>query len=137
MPSISNGSSMSNGSSATATAATVTATATATTSSALSSLQQQQPIDSISSLSQRLALFRQWIVSEAGATIHPALCIVNGEATDGTKNAPVLVSVTGSTNSTTSGGLKRAGGAISPSVTSSSSSHNIIKEVMVLSRIDD
>jgi hypothetical protein len=41
-------------------------------------------------LTSRLATFRQWI-QEAGCTVHPAICIVNGEATDGTKNAPVLV----------------------------------------------
>jgi RNA recognition motif-containing protein len=42
-------------------------------------------------LSQRLVAFRQWLTEEAKAEVHPAVCIVNGEATDGTKNAPVLV----------------------------------------------
>lgn len=42
-------------------------------------------------LSARLAKFRQWLVEDAKVTVHPSLCIVNGEATDGTKNAPVLL----------------------------------------------
>mmetsp|Transcript_20984 Transcript_20984/g.31871 ORF Transcript_20984/g.31871 Transcript_20984/m.31871 type:complete len:1279 (+) Transcript_20984:481-4317(+) len=41
-------------------------------------------------LSQRLVSFRKW-VQGAGCTVHPAVCIVNGEATDGTRNAPVLI----------------------------------------------
>lgn len=41
-------------------------------------------------LSNRLATFRQWATEEANITVHPSICIVNGEATDGTKNAPVL-----------------------------------------------
>ncbi len=43
-----------------------------------------------SALSQRLVSFRKW-VQDAGCTVHPAVCIVNGEATDGTRNAPVLI----------------------------------------------
>jgi RNA recognition motif-containing protein len=42
-------------------------------------------------LSSRLVTFRQWLTDEARVDVHPALCIVNGEATDGTRNAPVLV----------------------------------------------
>lgn len=41
-------------------------------------------------LSARLALFRKWLTDEANVTIHPAICVVNGEATDGTRNAPLL-----------------------------------------------
>lgn len=41
-------------------------------------------------LSNRLITFRQWASDEAKITVHPSICIVNGEATDGTKNAPVL-----------------------------------------------
>lgn len=41
-------------------------------------------------LSARLALFRKWLTTEAGVTIHSAVCMVNGEATDGTRNAPLL-----------------------------------------------
>ena len=41
-------------------------------------------------LSERLSHFRKWLTSDANVTIHPAVCIVNGEATDGTKNAPLL-----------------------------------------------
>lgn len=41
-------------------------------------------------LSNRLLTFRDWLSEEAGITVHPSICIVNGEATDGTKNAPVL-----------------------------------------------
>ena len=42
-------------------------------------------------LSSRLGAFRSWITEEAKMTVHPSICIVNGEATDGTKNAPVLI----------------------------------------------
>eukprot|EP00594_Rhizosolenia_setigera_P020944 CAMPEP_0178981136 /NCGR_PEP_ID=MMETSP0789-20121207/26890_1 /TAXON_ID=3005 /ORGANISM="Rhizosolenia setigera, Strain CCMP 1694" /LENGTH=1337 /DNA_ID=CAMNT_0020671639 /DNA_START=62 /DNA_END=4076 /DNA_ORIENTATION=+ len=41
-------------------------------------------------LSERLSSFRNWLVSDAGCTVHSSICIVNGLATDGTKNAPVL-----------------------------------------------
>lgn len=41
-------------------------------------------------LSSRLVSFRKW-VQNAGCKVHPAVCIVNGEATDGTRNAPVLI----------------------------------------------
>ena len=41
-------------------------------------------------LSNRLKTFRQWLSQDAGVSVHPSICIVNGEATDGTKNAPVL-----------------------------------------------
>lgn len=41
-------------------------------------------------LSSRLSSFRKW-VQNAGCKVHSAVCIVNGEATDGTRNAPVLI----------------------------------------------
>lgn len=41
-------------------------------------------------LSARLVSFRKW-VQNAGCKVHGGVCIVNGEATDGTRNAPVLV----------------------------------------------
>lgn len=41
-------------------------------------------------LSGRLNRFRKWFVKEAGGIVHSAVCIVNGEATDGTRNAPLL-----------------------------------------------
>jgi len=41
-------------------------------------------------LTTRLVDFRSWLKEEAGATVHSSVCIVNGDATDGTKNAPVL-----------------------------------------------
>ncbi|KAG7346808.1 RNA-binding protein [Nitzschia inconspicua] len=41
-------------------------------------------------LSKRLLDFRKWCTDEAKIKIHPSICIVNGEATDGTKNAPVF-----------------------------------------------
>lgn len=47
--------------------------------------------ESAGALSSRLAQFRKWLSVEANVQVHPAICIVNGEATDGTKNAPVLV----------------------------------------------
>ncbi|KAL9190951.1 hypothetical protein ACHAXT_000657 [Thalassiosira profunda] len=43
------------------------------------------------SLKSRLVRFRKWATKQAGITVHPALCIVNSEATDGTRNAPVLI----------------------------------------------
>jgi SET domain/RNA recognition motif. (a.k.a. RRM, RBD, or RNP domain) len=42
------------------------------------------------SLSNRLVSFREWLDQDAKVVIHPHLCIVNGESSDGTKNAPVL-----------------------------------------------
>mmetsp|Transcript_12735 Transcript_12735/g.18725 ORF Transcript_12735/g.18725 Transcript_12735/m.18725 type:complete len:1242 (-) Transcript_12735:1484-5209(-) len=42
-------------------------------------------------LSKRLISFREWLEKDGSIKIHPSLCLVNGEATDGTKNAPVLV----------------------------------------------
>jgi RNA recognition motif-containing protein len=45
----------------------------------------------ISSLSSRLETFRRWLVEDAKIIVHPSVCVVNGEATDGTKNAPVMV----------------------------------------------
>ncbi|GAX24399.1 hypothetical protein FisN_4Lh534 [Fistulifera solaris] len=47
--------------------------------------------DATKMLSGRLTTFRKWLIDEAKASVHPAICVVNGEATDGTKNAPVLV----------------------------------------------
>ena len=44
----------------------------------------------VEALSKRLVSFRQWCANEAKIKIHPSVCIVNGEATDGTKNAPVI-----------------------------------------------
>ena len=42
------------------------------------------------SLKARLIKFRKWSTKQAGITIHGALCLVNGEATDGSRNAPIL-----------------------------------------------
>ena len=42
-------------------------------------------------LKSRLVRFRKWATKQAGITVHSAVCVVNGEATDGTRNAPVLV----------------------------------------------
>jgi len=44
-----------------------------------------------SSLKTNLINFRKWGTKSANITVHGALTIVNGEATDGTRNAPVLV----------------------------------------------
>mmetsp|Transcript_12256 Transcript_12256/g.25890 ORF Transcript_12256/g.25890 Transcript_12256/m.25890 type:complete len:1191 (-) Transcript_12256:213-3785(-) len=41
-------------------------------------------------LKGRLTRFRKWATKQAGITAHGAICIVNGEATDGTRNAPIL-----------------------------------------------
>jgi RNA recognition motif-containing protein len=53
--------------------------------------ENQNNESSIAALSKRLVTFRKWLSDDANVTVHPAICIVNGEATDGTKNAPVLV----------------------------------------------
>ncbi|KAL3910259.1 MAG: hypothetical protein SGILL_007762, partial [Bacillariaceae sp.] len=50
-------------------------------------------------LSKRLIEFRKWCTNDAHIKIHPAICVVNGEATDGTKNAPVLAYARGASNS--------------------------------------
>jgi len=42
-------------------------------------------------LGSRLVSFRKWLAKDAKCRVHPNVCIVNGEATDGTKNAPVLL----------------------------------------------
>lgn len=47
--------------------------------------------ESVNALSTRLVKFRKWLAAEAKVNVHPAICVVNGEATDGTKNAPVLL----------------------------------------------
>jgi len=44
----------------------------------------------VEALSKRLIGFRKWCANEAKIKTHPSICIVNGEATDGTKNAPVI-----------------------------------------------
>jgi hypothetical protein len=54
----------------------------------------------VDALSKRLSEFRKWCTNEALMKIHPAICIVNGEATDGTKNAPVLAYARGASNAT-------------------------------------
>ena len=41
-------------------------------------------------LASRLVAFRKWLSDDALIKVHPSICVVNGEATDGTKNAPVL-----------------------------------------------
>ncbi|EJK44116.1 hypothetical protein THAOC_37374, partial [Thalassiosira oceanica] len=42
-------------------------------------------------LKSRLVGLKRWAAKGAGITVHSALCVVNGEATDGTRNAPVLM----------------------------------------------
>mmetsp|Transcript_15992 Transcript_15992/g.34806 ORF Transcript_15992/g.34806 Transcript_15992/m.34806 type:complete len:1185 (-) Transcript_15992:250-3804(-) len=42
-------------------------------------------------LKGRLVRFRKWATKKAGITVHSAVCVVNGEATDGQRNAPVLI----------------------------------------------
>jgi hypothetical protein len=41
-------------------------------------------------LSSRLSSFRKWVYN-SGCKVHSAVCIVNGEAMDGTRNAPMLI----------------------------------------------
>lgn len=52
------------------------------------SMMQTDQGGGMEALSNRLIGFRKWCTEEANMVIHPAMCIVNGEATDGTKNAP-------------------------------------------------
>lgn len=47
-------------------------------------------VGGVEALSKRLVDFRRWCNEDAKIKIHPSICIVNGEATDGTKNAPVV-----------------------------------------------
>jgi RNA recognition motif-containing protein len=54
-------------------------------------IQEGIPEGGSASLKSRLIRFRKWATKSAKITVHGALCIVNGEATDGTRNAPVLV----------------------------------------------
>jgi RNA recognition motif-containing protein len=59
-------------------------------SSATDGASKESGVDAVGALSARLVAFRKWLTN-AGVSVHPAICIVNGEATDGTRNAPVLV----------------------------------------------
>lgn len=43
------------------------------------------------SLKNRLVKFRKWATKDAKIQVHSAVCIVNAEATDGTRGAPVLL----------------------------------------------
>ena len=49
------------------------------------------PEGGATALKSRLINFRKWATKTANITVHGAICIVNGEATDGSRNAPVLV----------------------------------------------
>jgi RNA recognition motif-containing protein len=49
------------------------------------------PDGGASSLKSRLVRFRKWAAKDAKISVHSAMCVVNGEATDGTRNAPVLL----------------------------------------------
>jgi len=77
-------------------------------------------------LSKRLATFRKWLTCEANFSVHSSISIVNGEATDGTKNAPVLLygrgresfsNNTSSTSSSSSAGAPNNANASSSSGT--------------------
>ncbi|KAL7555169.1 hypothetical protein ACHAWF_018782 [Thalassiosira exigua] len=54
-------------------------------------ISEDHPPGGAPSLKSRLVRFRRWATKSAGIAVHSALCVVNGEATDGTRNAPVLV----------------------------------------------
>eukprot|EP00538_Stauroneis_constricta_P012842 CAMPEP_0119573780 /NCGR_PEP_ID=MMETSP1352-20130426/45295_1 /TAXON_ID=265584 /ORGANISM="Stauroneis constricta, Strain CCMP1120" /LENGTH=1383 /DNA_ID=CAMNT_0007623471 /DNA_START=736 /DNA_END=4887 /DNA_ORIENTATION=+ len=62
-------------------------------------------------LSQRLAAFREWINDETEMVVHPSVCVVNGEATDGTKNAPMwsFASTTAASGAAASASASSAG----------------------------
>lgn len=69
----------------------VTVSAAGASDGAASPRDNDAAVQSTEALSWRLMEFRAWLSDEANVQVHSALCIVNGEATDGTKNAPVLV----------------------------------------------
>ena len=64
----------------------------------------------VDALSKRLINFREWCANEAKIQIHPSICIVNGEATDGTKNAPVMDF--GPPHQSQSGAMKKYSGRV-------------------------
>ena len=39
-------------------------------------------------LGPRLAELKRWAARDAGISVHSAVCVVNGKATDATRNAP-------------------------------------------------
>ncbi|KAL3919821.1 MAG: hypothetical protein SGILL_003562 [Bacillariaceae sp.] len=59
------------------------------------------PGAAVDALSRRLGEFRKWCSNEASIKIHPAICVVNGEATDGTRNAPVMAYARGPNSAAT------------------------------------
>ena len=46
-------------------------------------------------LGSRLAELKRWPAWDAGISVHSAVCVVNGEATDATRNATVLMGCRG------------------------------------------
>ena len=81
-------------------------------------IQEGSPEGGSASLKSRLVRFRKWATKSAKITVHGALCIVNGEATDGTRNAPVLVFEAARTDPRTGGGGGGGGGGSSLSSSS-------------------
>ena len=81
-------------------------------------IQEGGPEGGSASLKSRLIRFRKWATKSAKITVHGALCIVNGEATDGTRNAPVLVFEAARTDPRTGGGGGGGGGGSSLSSSS-------------------
>ncbi len=75
-------------------------------------------------LSKRLAILRKWLTGEAKYVVHSSISIVNGEATDGTKNAPVLVYGRGKESfpNTTSSNISTSSAGLSSNLGASSSS---------------
>ena len=66
-------------------------------------------------LGDRLVAFREWLSNDAKVIVHPYVCIVNGLATDGTKNAPVLMTAASPTissdaNNSSKGSATQASG---------------------------
>lgn len=53
-------------------------------------LNEDAPEGGALALKNRLILLRKWATKQAGITVHSAISVVNGEATDGTRNAPIL-----------------------------------------------
>ncbi|KAL3770642.1 hypothetical protein ACHAWU_004341 [Discostella pseudostelligera] len=79
-------------------------------------IQEGIPEGGSACLKSRLIRFRKWATKSAKITVHGALCIVNGEATDGTRNAPVLVFETARTTDPRTGGGGGGGSMSSLSV---------------------
>ncbi|KAL7537809.1 hypothetical protein ACHAXR_008095 [Thalassiosira sp. AJA248-18] len=82
-------------------------------------IHEDSPEGGAPSLKSRLIRFKKWATKQAGITVHGAVCIVNGEATDGSRNAPVLIFERQADPRAGGGGNNSSGGGGSASSSSS------------------